>query len=169
MRIGILAALAIGLTAPASAIDPASAESIADAFNTLCVEPFGDAAKVEAAASTAGLKRPETKSGLVVGNAWQSDAIDLMYSDAEWLPRDLPSPQCAIMVRAPAGTDHNALIAAVQAKLALSEPKTKGKKGRFESEWNLAPTGKDKRRIFVKSEPSPTGVAIRLSLLNLRG
>ena len=169
MRLAFVAAIALAVSGQASAFDASSAEEIATAFNTLCVEPFGDAAKVEAAANAAGLKKPETKTGLVVANGWQSETVDLMYSDSAWMPRDLPSPQCAIMVRAPAEADHNAIVAAVQAKLGLSEPKTKGKKGRFESEWNLTPAGKDKRRIFVKSELNASGVAIRLSLLNLRG
>ena len=164
----LTSSLLLLIAAPARAADPVADAELLSSFKVICVDAFGDATKVAAAATGAGLMKEVAGPGPDMGTAWHSSKLSIGYSDAAWLPKDLPSPQCSLKAVGLAAHDHAALAARLGALLGLPAGKTKGKAGRFETQWDFAGTGKDRRRLFLTTAPSPEGPAIRISLLNLR-
>ena len=172
-RIALIGAALLAF--PANAADeplqPASGAWLVATFRSVCVDPFGDEEKVRATAESAELGfTPVLNEGPLVqpGSGWRSPRAALYYSSGEGLPRDLPSPQCSLTALAETGYDHAATAAALESALSLPPGKTRGKNGRFQTEWNLAGPGTNKRKIFLSAEPGPSGTRLRLSHLNLR-
>lgn len=173
----LLSALAaiIMLTSPASAaqVDPRiSGEWVAGAFRSLCFHPFEDASKVAqavAAYSDMEFIKMETESTSPSSSTiWEAPKASLAYTNAPWLPRDLPSPQCTLSAEADPGYDHAATAVALQRALAIGEGRTKGKKNRYSTEWNFPGPNGAKRRLFLTSDPGRNGIVAKISLLNLR-
>lgn len=163
------------LASPAEAADepllPVSGEWLIATFRSVCVDPFGDEAKVREVAESAEMgfaPIPNERPMVQPGSGWRSPRAVLSYSSGAGLPRDLPAPQCSLTAQAETGYDHAAAAAALERALSLPPGKTRGKNGRFQTEWNLIGPGPDKRRIFLSTEPGRSGTGLRLSLLNLR-
>lgn len=131
-------------------LEPVSGDWLLATFRSVCFAPFGDKEKVRAAAESAELGFTRVEAGPVVppGNGWQSPRAQLYYSDGEGLPRDLPAPQCNLTARADAAYDHVTTAATIESTLSLPPGKSRGKNGRFTTEWNYPGTGHDKRRLF---------------------
>jgi hypothetical protein len=177
MKKTILAAFAAALLAsPAAAAEPLSEPVSGDwlvaTFKSLCFDPFGDRAKLaQAVAQSEATFAPvaEDPARPMPGSSgWQSAKATLAYTDGTLLPRPLPSPQCSLAASPAAGYDHAATASALAGALGLPPAKSKGKNGRFSSEWNFAGPKREKRRLFLSQEPAPGGARVRISLLNIR-
>jgi hypothetical protein len=169
-------ALAAMIVAPARAAEPLSepvgGEWLVAAFKQLCVDPFGDRAKLEHAVAAFDppfeAEAQDPKMPMPGSTAWHSARAGLGYSDGDFLPKPLPSPQCTLSVRPAAGYDHSATAAALASALGLPAAKAKGGNGRFQSEWSFKGPAGEKRRLFLSQEPRPDGPLVRVSLLNIR-
>lgn len=178
MRGRLLTPIALLLAAPAAAAaplsEPVTGEWLVGAFKSWCAEPFGDRAKLVAAieAPDAGLDAIVEERPMPGTTGWESAKARISYSDGDFLPKSLPSPQCTLSARAAAGYDHLATAAALAAALELPPGKTKGKNGRFQTQWNFKGPKGEKRRLFLSQEPAifevERGFMLRVSLLNLR-
>ncbi|MEA3050041.1 MAG: hypothetical protein QOG84_1877 [Sphingomonadales bacterium] len=176
MRYAAAFALAALIAAPARAADgptePVAGEWVVSAFKQLCVDPFGDRAKLERA--VAAFDPPfeavaqDPQQPMPGSTGWRSARALLGYSDGNFLPKPLPNPQCTLNVRPAAGYDHAATAAALASALGLPAAKARGGNGRFESEWNFKGPAGEKRRLFLSQEPRPDGPLVRVSLLNMR-
>lgn len=165
-----------------AAIQAVSAENAADEatasqpafelFKTICFDAFPDPAAAAEAIAThpAGFVKIE-KSGMSAtqpGDAWTSGDITVTYVDADWLPRDLPSPQCSVSVPLTAGASHSEIATAFGSNFDLPKGKIGKDKPRSISRWDMPGEGKDTWRIFLATEPDGQGSTLQISLLNLR-
>jgi len=152
--------------------EPVSGAWLVATFKSACFEPFGDREKVRAAAESSALGftaiAPGPGPALPGSQGWESPRARLGYSTGEGMPRDLPAPQCSLTALAAPGYDHAATATALTAALGLPPGKSRGRNGRFTTEWNYPGIGRDKRRLFLSAEPGPAGTQLRVSLLNLR-
>jgi hypothetical protein len=177
MRYFAIAAFAAAvISAPAPAAEPLSEPVTGDwlvaAFKQLCVDPFGDRAKL---AEAVGRFDPpfeavaeDPQAPMPGSSGWRSPRATLGYTDGNLLPRPLPSPQCSLSARPALGYDHAATATALASALGLPAAKAKGGNGRFQSEWNFKGLAGEKRRLFLSQEPRAEGPLVRVSLLNIR-
>src|SRR3954447_18144003 len=176
MRYAAAFALAALIAAPAPAeempSEPVAGDWLLSAFKQLCVEHFGDRAKLEQA--VAAFDPPfEREAQDPLGptpssTGWHSARALLAYSDGNFLPKPLPNPQCTLTVRPAAGYDHSATAAALASALGLPAAKVKGGNGRFASDWNFKGPAGEKRRLYLSELPGPQGPLVTMSLLNMR-
>ena len=167
----IVALLALPVAAQEE-ISSASKDWTVSAFKSLCVDPFGDRAAVEKAvtafANTTEFRKVQPDAGAPqTGLVWESAKASLSYTDAEWLPRDLPSPQCSLQAETPE-FDHVAAAQALEANMPIGAGKQRGKNERLSTQWDFKTANGAKRRLFLSSEPGGPGKVVRVSLLNLR-
>jgi hypothetical protein len=177
MKLRAVFAVAAALVAwPAAAAEPLSepvtGEWLVAAFKQLCFDPFGNRAGVAAAVGKFDppfeTEAQDPQAPMPGSTAWRSARAEFGYTDGNLLPAPLPSPQCRLSAHPTAGYDHAATAAALAAALALPAAKVKGGNGRFQSEWNFKGPAGEKRRLFLSQQPSPEGVIVSVSLLNLR-
>ena len=176
MRHLSIAALAAALLAQPVAAEPpsepVSGPWLVAAFKQLCVDPFGDRAKLTEAVGKAdpafATVEQDPKMPMPGTSGWRSAKATLTYTDGNLLPKPLPSPQCILSAVPAADYDHAATATALAAALGLPPAKVKGGDGRFSSEWNFAGPRGEKRRLFLSQEPTPEGPRVRVSLLNMR-
>jgi hypothetical protein len=167
-----LAALAIASSAPAQDIVTPEAWLV-DALETLCYKPFGDVTNVDTAiasfkAKTEFKKLEHTPGSVQAGTTWEAPKASLNYTDAAWLPRDLPSPQCTLTSDVGKEFSHAAAVAIVERRLPVGRGKTRGKGSRWKTEWNFVSSDRAKRRLFLSSGPAGNGIQATASLLNIR-
>lgn len=167
--------IAVLLASPVAAQEDVSSASknwVTSAFKSLCFEPFGDKAEVEKAvaafAEMTEFRKIEPDPGAPqMGVVWESPKASLSYTDAEWLPRDLPSPQCSLQFETPE-FDHLGAAQAFEANMPIGAGKQRGKNERLSTQWDFKGANDAKRRLFLSSEPGGPGKVVKVSLLNLR-
>jgi hypothetical protein len=155
-------------------LQPVAIGDAAGLFKKLCFDPFPESAKFTAliADPTLGfVKKPKTPSeAMQPGDIWYAPNASVTYSDADWLPRDLPSPQCTVTVALEGAPTHAEVASAVAAALALPAVKSSGSPARATSQWDMPGRGTDKFRLFLNTQALPSGShEANLILLNLRG
>jgi hypothetical protein len=153
-------------------LQPMSAVDAVALFKRVCVDPFPDPARFEtalAAEDDTYQKTPKTpEQAMQPGDSYYSNRAQFGYAAADWLPRDLPSPQCALTVRLDAAPDHPAIASATAAAIGLPPGKTSGK-GRIQTQWDVGAPG-GKFRYFMTTSPALADTyQLRITLLNLRG
>jgi hypothetical protein len=145
---------------------------LASFFNEVCFGPFGQSEAVQKAVETSQSMtftpidaRPGAPQ---MGRAWEAPKASVSYTDAEWLPRDLPSPQCTLSLSAEQSFDHLQSVNSIQEVMPIGMGRTKGKANAFQTEWNFVGPRGEKRRMFMKSSPAGNGISVSVSLLGLR-
>ena len=150
-----------------------SAEDAIGLFKNVCFDNFPDSAATLAEISKQELalvKQPKTGSqAMQPGDSWFSKSARVTFVNAEWLPRDLPSPQCAITSILSASPVHSEIASSLATTLSLPEGKIGKDSPRSQSRWDMPGVGVDKWRIFLTTQVTPSGPEITISLLNLRG
>lgn len=172
-----LALLLAAGAAPADmqgSLEPVTTGDAVSLFRKLCFDPFPEAAKFTAVIADPALgftKVPKTPSeAMQPGDSWYSSRANVTYADAEWLPRDLPSPQCTVTVRLDGAPAHADIAAALGTALSLPAVKARGGAARAVSQWDMPGQAPDKLRLFLETQALPSGAhEARFALLNLRG
>lgn len=155
---------------PATANDFAA---IQDAFKRYCADPFPNAQGFVQAISddSSGFnkveKTPDQRQQ--PGDQFTNGFISLSYVDGDWMPVNVPSPQCRVSARLNGDFDHLAAAQKLQSALALTQGKSSGRANVNKTIWNLTlPTG-EAARIFFDSRPASGGSHdISLNMLRLR-
>lgn len=167
----MLAALTSPQVQDGGTLEPLSPNAAVALFKRVCVEPFPDPARFAQgiAASDLGMRKtPETpEQAMQPGDSWFSSTAQVGYAAADWMPRDLPSPQCMLTARLSEVPDHAAIAAAAATTLGLPPGKTSGK-GRVQTQWDVTgPSGRF--RYFLTTMPALAGsYQLRFTILNLR-
>lgn len=141
-------------------------------FTELCLEGFPDPARAAQARANEAL-------GLVLvpkpaamaqqpGERWTSERFELSYADADWLPRDLPSPQCAVTFSIPEQRNHLSLAQEVGSIFPSAKGKLGKDKPRGLSRWDMQPSAGLTFRAFLETQAGPDRTQVSLRLLNLR-
>ena len=151
----------------------ATAETAFEIFDEICFSTFPDpdAAIVAIDSHTAKFEK-QTKTGMQAqqpGDLWFSGDMKITYASAEWLPRDLPSPQCSVSTPFASDQTHRELAAAFISRFNLPEGKIGKDKPRASSRWDMPGMGNETWRIFLSTETTDGEKSVRISLLNLRG
>ncbi|NYT39803.1 hypothetical protein HZY97_03465 [Sphingomonas sp. R-74633] len=162
-----LSLLALAPPQDAAIADPVSAADAVALFKRVCADPFPDPARFKAAVEAPDLglrivtKPPEAMGQ--PGDRWNGRNAQFSYTSADWLPRDLPSPQCSMRVRLASVPDHAGIAAATAEGLGLPAGKTSGKR-RQTTQWDVG-----NARYFLNTATLPDGTyEMSLMLLNLR-
>lgn len=141
-------------------------------FKRACFDPF----PVPSAALTAiedpalGLtKQIKTPTqAMQPGDAWVSPSARVTYVDAEWMPRNMGTPQCGVTVSLADAPQHLDVASAFAAGLGLPAGKL-GKNGPSgQSRWDL-PKADGSWRLFLSTQQTPSGVEMQAIMMNLRG
>ena len=169
--------LAMQMTPPGdglqSTMEPVSAQEAVGLFQKVCFDPFPDPQASQAAIADPALgleKMVETPSqAMQPGDTWTSARAKVGYVDADWMPRDLGSPQCSVVVALDGKAVHGDVANAFAAKLGLPEGKI-GKNGpHATSRWDVAGRDPDSWRIFLSTQQTFSGTELRMTMMNLRG
>jgi len=162
-----LTLLALSPQQDAATTEPMSAPDAVALFKRVCVDPFPDPVRFKAAIEAPELgmrivpKPPEAKGQ--PGDRWDGPNAQFSYTSADWLPRDLPSPQCSMRTRLAATPDHAAIAATTAQGLGLAAGKTSGKR-QPTTQWEVGST-----RYFLNTATLPNGAyEMSITLLNLR-
>ncbi len=152
--------------------DAAAPSNAFDIFKEVCFSKFPDpdAAASAIAAHPAAFEKVE-KTGPAaqqLGDTWTSGDIKIFYASADWLPRDLPSPQCGVSVPLKSDQSHRELATEFMSDFDLPEGKIGKDKPRSSSRWDMQGEGKDKWRIFLATESNQEGDLLSIRILNLR-
>lgn len=164
--------LAVAQVQDGGTLEPVAAADAVALFKRVCVAPFPDPERFKTVIASPDLamritpKTPE--QAMQPGDSWYNATVQVGYAAADWLPRDLPSPQCHLTARLDTSPDHPAIVAAATTALGLTAGKTSGK-GRVQTRWDVQLPGSI-HRYFLETTPGLGGsYQIRLSILNLRG
>jgi hypothetical protein len=168
----LLALAGIPDDAMKSSMEPVSIEASVSAFKQICYDPFPSPAASLAIIGNPALgltQQPKTPSqAMQPGNAWSSRTLEIFYADADWLPRTLGAPQCAVTSLLAGSAVHTDVASAFAAALKLPAGKI-GKNGPLaQSQWDMPGRNADKWRIFLVTQLTPSGTEVRATIMNLR-
>ena len=151
---------------------PIAMEEGVAVFKRLCMDGFPDPARAQVARTDQALALVQVPKPVQLaqqpGERWVSEQVDHSYVDAAWLPRDLPSPQCAVVFSITEQRNHRALAEAIAPNLALANGKLGKDRPRDTSRWDMEQADGTTHRLFLETVATNTGTQVSLRLLNLR-
>jgi len=171
----LVAAAAMALyTVPVQAKDASTDtgfSAIQTAFQKYCAEPFPDAAafrtRVESSDSGFGLVEKSGDQSRQPGDQWTNGFITLSYVDADWMPLNMPSPQCRVTAHLDEALDHLNTAQRLSVEMELGKGRSSGRANVNKTIWNYqSPTG-ETVRVFFDSKPARNG-GYDISLLMVR-
>ncbi len=173
MILFLLAADAAPVMDMQSPMQAVSVDKGVDLFKRICFTPFPDPAAAQQAIADPALnlvKQTKTPTeAMQPGDRWTSNMVQVSYVDADWMPRDIGSPQCSVTVLLEGAPQHSDVATVFKSALALPEVKL-GKNGaRAQTTWDVPGRDPDKWRIFLTTENTPSGPEMRAIIMNLRG
>lgn len=162
----------VRVEAPDPVLAPSDPSAAFALFKRVCVEPFPDPAKIEAAIAGLGPSfvrwQPATElEKLIPSHIWYSPNAKVSYIARGGLPSNLPDPQCTVKATAPADADAEQLIPALGTALGIGPAKIVGHKAYRTGMWDLARPGQRWRVIFG-TERRDGRMTLNLSMLNLK-
>lgn len=166
---GLMSATASAQDAPLDT----SFGAIQSVFQTYCVVPFPDAAAFQNAinddANGFGIIEKTEAQQRQPGERWTNGFITLSYIDADWMPRDIPSPQCHVTALLDEPLDHLNTAQRLSVDLKLGKGRSSGRANINKTVWNIdLPTGETARVFFDSRPASNGGFEISLNMLRLR-
>lgn len=160
---------------PAAALQPVSLADAVAEFKAICADTKSDPAGVAAAraASAWGYQISRESPAMMrqPGNRWESAKAIHGYASADWLPLDLPSPQCSLEVALTplAGDTPKAkieqAITQVGSALGLGKPTIEGGGPEQRASWTVGAKGEVRSRFFMTIElmgDEPAGLSLHL-------
>lgn len=147
--------------------------AIQTAFQTYCAEPFPDAAAfrtaIEGNASGFGLIEKSAEQSRQPGDQWTNGFITLSYVDADWMPANVPSPQCRVNAHLDEALDHLNIAQRLSVEMELGSGRSSGRANVNKTIWNNALPSGEPVRVFFDSKPARSGgYDISLTMLRLR-
>ncbi|MEO8723028.1 MAG: hypothetical protein ABI395_05820 [Sphingobium sp.] len=156
-----------------STMTPISAPNGVSLFKEICFDQFPNSqASIEQISRPeyALVKEPETPSqAMQPGDAWFSSTARVTYVDADWMPRDLPSPECSVTVRLKDAPKHGELASLFSSQLNLPQGRIGKDSSRAQSQWDMSGVSPDKWRLFLTTQETPSGTELTMMIMNLRG
>jgi hypothetical protein len=171
MAMQTLPLLAVALSAFPQPLTPVSVADAVQEFRTLCVDTLGEpsafAAKRDASAWG---YRPRKESPAMLrqpGDGWDAERAILFHASADWLPKDLPSPQCRLSVAA-SGVSLPTALDEIGAQLGLGKPRVEGRAPEMRATWIVGEKGQTRSQISAIIElmgDEPADLTLNLSRL----
>ena len=171
MAMSAFGLLAMAFSAFPQPLAPVTVAEAVQEFRAICVDTLGEPAAFSARrdASAWGY-RPRRESPAMLrqpGDSWEADRGLLFHASADWLPKDLPSPQCRLTVAA-TGVGLPAALDEIGAQLGLGKPRIEGKAPEMRATWVVGEKGQTRSQFSATIElmgDEPADLTLNLSRL----